>query len=447
MATRRAQDDAAIRAQYYRSKQRSPQAQAIARRIEEAPLASITKSERVSRWNRGADPTLQKISDADLALASGGYSTVGVDPAVRRERVRSGAETELPDWLPEDVAGRLREKQKAMGGRLAQVEAEQREAGDKSSVLGTAVPEMKTPEEGAKAVGGRVGRAKTAGTGGDARDAMAFWSETYDDSKNLGMTPEDVYLKSINMGPEGSVIETPFGVMRSSNVETGEPTTQQEFNEREGGLQNFDRPTRYAGTADSGFERQLSGADDRALAIAEMTEKGQQRAEDLNVKNAERAKDFFASLEEKEDSYQEGRRAQRDALRRITQINRELANAPKYGRRGGEFDAAKYLALQDELEGLRGVAKLQEKGSQKQLTDLGRQIKRNRQIREGENRRLREAMLSRAETARGEANTFRTAAEQADPYVQVTNDLIRSYIPSIIGGGFNPLVLTQGSGQ
>jgi hypothetical protein len=118
---------AEIRANYYRGKQRSPEAQAIAKRLEEAPRKSIQESSRISRFNQGRDPFLNTLSDASVALAPGGFSSVDTNPGARRETVRAGVEAEIPDWLPTEVENRLRERQDAMGRKLTEREKEQAE--------------------------------------------------------------------------------------------------------------------------------------------------------------------------------------------------------------------------------------------------------------------------------------------------------------------------------
>ena len=118
---------AEIRARYYKSKQRSPEAQAIAKRLEEAPRKSVEESSRISKFNEGRDPFLNTLSDAELALAPGGFSSVDMDPGARRETVRAAVEAEIPDWLPAEVENRLRERQDAMGRRLTEREKEQAE--------------------------------------------------------------------------------------------------------------------------------------------------------------------------------------------------------------------------------------------------------------------------------------------------------------------------------
>ena len=118
---------AEIRANYYKGKQRSPEAQAIAKRLEEAPRKSVEESGRISRFNEGRDPFLNTLSDAELALAPGGFSSVDMNPGARRETVRAAVEAEIPDWLPAEVENRLRERQDAMGRRLTEREKEQAE--------------------------------------------------------------------------------------------------------------------------------------------------------------------------------------------------------------------------------------------------------------------------------------------------------------------------------
>jgi len=73
MSKSRASSDAAIRAQYYRSKRKSPEAQAIADRLS-GTSNDGPDTMAISRWNRGEDPALAKISDASAMVSPRGFT-------------------------------------------------------------------------------------------------------------------------------------------------------------------------------------------------------------------------------------------------------------------------------------------------------------------------------------------------------------------------------------
>lgn len=85
----------------------------------------------------------------------------------------------------------------------------------------------------------------------------------------LGLTPQPTNFEQAGVKREsGGVIQTPYGIM-STPASVG----QKEFEKRmaRGGA---DRPESYALSPDGTFQRQFSGAEDRALAMAGMAEKG-----------------------------------------------------------------------------------------------------------------------------------------------------------------------------
>jgi hypothetical protein len=329
-----------IRANYYRSMRRSPQAQAIAQRLEEAPRKSIEESRRISDWNTGRDPALRAIRGAEVALAPGGFSSVGMDATARRGAVTAGVEAEVPEWLPSDMRGRLQQRQDQMGQRLVGREKEQAEF---SQMAGVAAPNM----------------------GGEAPVSP----ET---RRQRGMTAESYWME--NQGPMGPMTaEQAAGEDRLSRIQELEairydPESEYNINRRE-----------------------------------------KEKAE------GQRASDLFASWEAEKQFATEGREIQRDARRRLTDVNRKL--------RSGDLTTEQYNQLFDEKRLLQGVTSLQDMGSDKQVTGLGRQAEENRKRSERESRRLREAMLTRAETAETEAEGARKARAAVSPYLSSMESL------------------------
>jgi len=92
----------------------------------------------------------------------------------------------------------------------------------------------------------------------------------------------------------GRVIQTPYGVMSTSA-----PVGQEKFESSTAGFGGFDRPERYAMTPSGNFERQLSGADDRALAMAGMAEKGGDIRRSLEAQGQQRYAAFRQGSEER----------------------------------------------------------------------------------------------------------------------------------------------------
>lgn len=91
----------------------------------EAQALGVGRSLAISDWNQGRNPALNAISDAEVALAPGGFSSVGINPERRREIVDRGMRAELPDFLPSDMRDRQRARQEAFGPRLEDREREQ----------------------------------------------------------------------------------------------------------------------------------------------------------------------------------------------------------------------------------------------------------------------------------------------------------------------------------
>lgn len=100
------------------------------------------------------------------------------------------------------------------------------------------------------------------------------------------------------------VIQTPYGIMSSRgqfSPEAGaQRMTQASFESSSGGIQGFDRPERYTGTVSTGFQRQLSGADDRALAMAQMSERGTAIGQRLGQESTNRYYAFRQDIAERQ---------------------------------------------------------------------------------------------------------------------------------------------------
>jgi hypothetical protein len=257
---------AEIRARYYKSKQRSPEAQAIAKRLEEAPRKSVEESSRISRFNEGRDPFLNTLSDAELALAPGGFSSVDMNPGARRETVRAAVEAEIPDWLPAEVEGRLRERQDAMGRKLTEREKEQAEY---ERMAGVPTRTLLPGEDTGTLVSSATKREQAA--------------ERFQPGDNLQPQTEADRL----------LYEDP--VQRALLAATREQIAQQKT---EGG--------------DAAFKR---------LAGYELAGKAAKKTEE---REGARAKDLFASWDADKAARVEGERYQKDANRRLSQVRRAL---------------------------------------------------------------------------------------------------------------------------
>jgi hypothetical protein len=85
----------------------------------------------------------------------------------------------------------------------------------------------------------------------------------------FGITAQPTNFESAGVKKEsGGVIQTPYGIMSTSA-----PVGQKEFEGRMAQV-GPDRSESYAMTPSGNFQRQVSGAEDRALALAGMAEKG-----------------------------------------------------------------------------------------------------------------------------------------------------------------------------
>lgn len=97
--------DAAIRSRYYRAKRRSPEAQAIAEDLERTDPGYSTSA--LSRWNRGEDPTLDKISEASAMVSPRGFTAAASrrDRASITQAVNDALSAEPTEGLPAAARG------------------------------------------------------------------------------------------------------------------------------------------------------------------------------------------------------------------------------------------------------------------------------------------------------------------------------------------------------
>ena len=254
---------AEIRANYYKGKKRSPEAQAIAKRLEEAPRKSIEESGRISRFNEGRDPFLNTLSDAELALAPGGFSSVDMNPGARRETVRAAVEAEIPDWLPAEVENRLRERQDAMGRKLTEREKEQTEY---ERMAGVPTRTLLPGEDTGTLVSSATKREQAA-------------------------KPETEAERLLNEDP----------AQRALLADSREKIAQQKAEE-----------------GDAAFKL----AQFRASADKNVQDKRKEKEKSEGT----RAKDLFASWDADKAARAEGERYQKDARRRLAQVRRGLRN-------------------------------------------------------------------------------------------------------------------------
>jgi hypothetical protein len=104
--------------------QNSPGSQRI-RAEEEAGRKDVARTLGIADWNQGRDGSLNAISRAEVALSPGGWSTVGTNQDFRRQQVDRGMNAELPNFLPTEMADRMKARQQAFGDKLQVREAEQ----------------------------------------------------------------------------------------------------------------------------------------------------------------------------------------------------------------------------------------------------------------------------------------------------------------------------------
>jgi len=112
--------------------------------------------------------------------------------------------------------------------------------------------------------------------------------------QRLGLTAEPTNFETAGVKKEsGGVIQTPYGIMSTSA-----PVGQKQFESSAAGFGGFDRPERYSMAPTENFQRQLSGADDRALAMGSMAEKGEAIRSNLEAQGRNRYFAFRQGLEE-----------------------------------------------------------------------------------------------------------------------------------------------------
>ena len=356
---------AEIRANYYKSKQRSPEAQAIAKRLEEAPRKSIEESGRISKFNEGRDPFLNTLSDAELALAPGGFSSVDMDPGARRKTVRAAVEAEIPDWLPTEVKNNLRERQDAMGRKLTEREKEQAEY---ERMAGVPTRTLLPGEDTGTLVSSATKREQAA--------------KQFQPGDNL--QPQTEADRLLYEDPAQRALLAPIR----------EKIAQQKTEE-----------------GDAAFKR-LAGYE-LASKTAEKT--GKEREE----REGARAQDLFASWDADKAARVEGERFQKDANRRLAQVRRGLRNE--------NLTAAQFNELMDEEALLQGVIGLRDQGFSKEVTALGRDLEANRRKRKGEGDQLRAAALRRALAADTEAGGVEKSKAIVNEFNLPLSNTLRSF--------------------
>lgn len=357
---------AEIRARYYKSKQRSPEAQAIAKRLEEAPRKSIEESGRISKFSEGRDPFLNTISDADRALATGGFSSVGMDPGARRETVRAAVEAEIPDWLPTEVENRLRKRQDAMGIKLTEREKEQAEY---ERMAGVPTRTLLPGEDTGTLVSSATKREQAA--------------KQFQPGDNL--QPQTEADRLLYEDPAQQALLAPIR----------EKIAQQKTEE-----------------GDAAFKR-LAGYE-LASKTAEKT--GKEREE----REGARAKDLFASWDADKEARAEGERYQKDARRRLAQVRRGLRNE--------NLTSAQFNELLDEEAELRVSIERRDQGFTKGVTGLGRSREATRAARKAAADRIRASELARAAAAETEAGGVGQARATANEYILPITNTTRSFL-------------------
>ena len=108
MARPSAASNAAIRAQFYKDKRRSPQAQRIADDLE--GKNNFVDTLALSRWNRGGDPALRQLGDAAAMVSPRGFTAAAVSPerkGAAADTVRRALDVQPTKGLPASAAGML----------------------------------------------------------------------------------------------------------------------------------------------------------------------------------------------------------------------------------------------------------------------------------------------------------------------------------------------------
>ena len=382
---------AEIRANYYRSKRRSPEAQAIAERLEEAPRRSIGESSRVSKFNEGRDPFLNTLSDASAALAPGGFSSVDMNLDTRRDAVRAGVEAEIPDWLPTEVQGRLRERQDAMGRKLTEREKEQAEyermAGVPNRVLLPGEDDGTLVSSATKREQQETERRTEADEALKAKGitAESYWSED--------PTKKDSFVREV-ITPEGDVITQRTGPEGISSVTAPRMVEQRAMDE--------------------------DAAIKRSAVVGGVEKKRSEANKEGEKREGAKAANLFASWDANKEALAEGIRFKKDAERRLRDVRRMLD-------KGDTLTAEAFNELVDEEALLRGVVGLREEGLSKEVTKLGRDLEKNRRTRKGENEQLRAAALRRALAADTEAGGVEKSKAIVNEFNLPFSNILRSF--------------------
>jgi hypothetical protein len=111
----------------------------------------------------------------------------------------------------------------------------------------------------------------------------------------FGLTAQPTNFETAGVKKEsGGVIQTPYGIMSTSA-----PVGQKEFESRMNKM-GSDRSESYTMTPSGNFQRQFSGAEDRALVMAGMAEKGAAIRSRLDQESIQRGYAFRQGLAESE---------------------------------------------------------------------------------------------------------------------------------------------------
>lgn len=400
---------AEIRAQYYRSKRRSPQAQAIAERLENAPRESITRSRQISGYNTGQDPSLQAMSAAELALSPGGFSSVGVDSVARREAVRAALETEAPSWLPAEVRSRYQQRQDRLGQKLTEREKEQAEF---SRMAGVEAPAMGGEELVSSATRRQREQAGQYTKADEALEKAGVTAESYwaEDPMKTGSFVREART------PEGNVITQRIGPEGYSSVSMPESEADAMAQQRQ--------------------ERQAAEEDSFLKSEAAKTEIEKKRAkatEARGEREGQMAAELFASWDVRKQDLAEGKKLQKDLRRRLTAINRALREDNPFkqrSERGGGYGKAMSIAefndLLDQKAMIEEDLARRESGFSKGITGLGREARQSREERDRFRTEMRDKFLARQKAAELESGGVEEAKSQTTPAMEAINAYLRS---------------------
>lgn len=158
------------------------------------------------------------------------------------------------------------------------------QAGSANNVL-TASPNLRFP----MTEGGQLGISQESISEKAQTEAMRLGG-----NQRFGLTAQPTNFETAGVKKEsGGVIQTPYGIMSSST-----PLGQKEFEERVA-KSGPDRSESYSMTPSGNFQRQVSGAEDRALALAGMAEKGAAIRSDLEEQSRNRYYAFRQGISER----------------------------------------------------------------------------------------------------------------------------------------------------